>query len=189
MPDGPTEREIVRGLRMGDRRVWAELCERFGPRVWRHIARLIGGDAEAVADVFQETFLAVARSGRRLDENAKLWGWLTRIAHNQAALHWRKVHRGSRAETHGEPARIRAEGDPFDALDRRETAAIVRGALAEMPADHVALLTAKYLDELSVAEIVERLGGTVESVRSRLARARRDLRERYERMTASRAET
>lgn len=186
MPDGPSEREIVRGLRSGDRRAWAALCERYGARVWKHIARLIGSDQEVVADVYQETFLAVARAGRQLDEDAKLWAWLARIGHNQAALFWRKRYRDRLAGGDGEPIEHSSGSDPLAALERVETNECVRNLLAEMPADHVALLTAKYLDESTVAQIVESLGGTIESVRSRLARARRDLRERYERAIAER---
>jgi RNA polymerase sigma-70 factor (ECF subfamily) len=47
-----------------------------------------------------------------------------------------------------------------------------------MSPDHAVLLEAKYIDELSVADIVETFGGTTESVRSRLARARREFSER-----------
>ena len=66
-------------------------------------------------------------------------------------------------------------------LLRGELVDAVRSLLAEMDADHVALLTAKYLDEMSVAEMVDAMGGTSESVRSKLARARRDFRQRFER--------
>ena len=41
------------------------------------------------------------------------------------------------------------------------------------------MLVAKYMDELSVQKIVETFGGTVESVRSRIARARRLFKERF----------
>ena len=70
---------------------------------------------------------------------------------------------------------------PVDvALQRSDTVQAVRGLLAEMNADHVAMLTAKYLDGLTVPQMVEVMGGTNESLRSRLARARRDFRQRYE---------
>src|SRR5690606_20927406 len=103
-----------------------------------------------------------------------------------AALFWRKRYRDRLAGGNGDPVDPSTGSSPRAALERVETNERVRMLLADMPADHVALLTAKYLDELTVPQIVELLGGTVESVRSRLARARRDLRERYERATAER---
>ncbi|MEO1994654.1 MAG: sigma factor-like helix-turn-helix DNA-binding protein, partial [Planctomycetaceae bacterium] len=69
---------------------------------------------------------------------------------------------------------------------RLETVAAIRHLLAQLSSEQVAILTAKYLDGLSVAEIVSAMGGTIESVRSRLARARREFRERYERLTKER---
>ena len=50
-----------------------------------------------------------------------------------------------------------------------------------MNAESAALLTGKYLDGLSIQQLVQTMGGTRESVRSRLARARRDFAARYER--------
>lgn len=176
-----TDQEIILGLVDGEQAAWAALCERYGVRLWRFIARLVGSDEEAVADVYQEAMLAAAESGRRLDANrTTLWAWLAAIGHNQSALHWRRVYR--RPATASELNSTPTTDNPFETLNRRETAARIRGLLAEMPTDYVTLLTAKYVDELSIEEIVELLGGTFEGVRSKLARARRDFRERYERL-------
>ena len=185
MSDGPTEQEIVRGLRHGDRVAWGTLCQRYGPRVWQYIARLVGSDEHAVADVLQETLLAVAKSGRGLAQETKLWAWLARIGHNQAALYWRKQYQQRRTDLPGDLADQSLGGDPIGFLEQLETVSGVRRLLAEMDGDDVALLTAKYLDGLSVHEIVELCGGTTEGVRSRLARARRDFRERYERLAGT----
>jgi RNA polymerase sigma-70 factor (ECF subfamily) len=146
------------------------------------VARLVGADTGAVEDVFQETMLAVARAGRNLDlERTTLWAWLAAIGHRQAAQHWRRHYRQP-AATGARLPDSPADEDAADLLLRSETVDSVRWLLAAMPAADAALLMAKYLDELSVAEIVESLGGTVEGVRSKLARARRDFRARYERL-------
>ena len=58
---------------------------------------------------------------------------------------------------------------------------LIRRLLLEMDGDYAAVLTAKYIEGLSIVEIVELFGGTTESIRSRLARARKDFRQRYER--------
>jgi RNA polymerase sigma-70 factor (ECF subfamily) len=179
--DQLTDQDIVVGLRDGQHAAWSALCERYGVRLWKFIARLVGSDEEAVADVYQETMLAVAKSGRQLDASqTALWSWLATIGHNQSALHWRRVYR--RPATGSDLNDTAVDDSPVEALNRCESAARIRDLMAEMPADYVAVLTAKYLDELSVAEIVDLLGGTMESVRSKLARARRDFRQRYERL-------
>ena len=66
---------------------------------------------------------------------------------------------------------------------RQELAELVRGVLAELPADYATLLTAKYLDERSLAQISEQWGGSTDAVKSKLARARREFRAKFERLT------
>jgi len=180
--DGINEADIVSGLRAGDRNAWDALCRQYGERLWRYVARLVGSDEDAVADVFQETLMAVATSGRTIRSETTLWPWLGRIGHNQAALFWRKRYRDRPAEHEPVESLATADGDPVAALTQMETVESVRMLLAEMNADHVALLTAKYLDGLTVPQILESFGGTTEGIRSSLARARRDFRERYDRL-------
>lgn len=177
-----TDLDIVIGLRKGDRDAWDLLCQRYSGRVWTYVARMIGADQQAAADVFQESLLAVARAGRGLSADTdRLWPWLASICHRQAALHWRKTYRREQHESAIGPTE-NPSVDPFDALARQELVESIRVLLAELPSEYAAILTAKYLDDLSVAEIVELMGGTTEGVRSKLARARREFRERYERM-------
>ena len=188
--------EIVRGLRAGDRDAWDALYEQYRQRVWQYVARLVGSDEDRVADVFQETMLAAARSGRRLGEETKLWAWLSRISHNQAAFYWRKRYRQRTTSLDRETVDTRSlntgslntgslhadlEGDPAQAFARAEQVESVRRLLAEMDAEHVALLTAKYIDDMTVPQIVASFGGTKGSVRGKLERARDDFRERFSR--------
>ncbi len=181
---GLEDAEIVQGLRDGDRGAWNALCNQYSQRLWRYVARLVGRDEEAVAEIYQETMLAVAKSGRGLAEDSKLWPWLARIGHNQTALYWRKYYRNRGKRLEGHLVESKSEERPDAMLARAESVDCVRRLLTEMPSDHVTVLTAKYLDGLTVPEIVEVMGVTHESVRSKLARARRDFRKRYEKLVA-----
>jgi RNA polymerase sigma-70 factor (ECF subfamily) len=75
--------------------------------------------------------------------------------------------------------------DPAGPLEQRELAESVRRVLARLPSDYALLLTAKYVDGLSMAEIQRQHGGTLEALRSRLARARREFEAMFERVTRS----
>ena len=122
--------------------------------------------------------LAVARAGRNLSSDTQLWAWLATIGHHRAARYWRNRYQTQSVLI---VDNLEDEGcSPEAALSRQETVGAVRVLLSEMTADHAAVLTAKYIDGLSVAEMTKILGGTLESVRSRLARARREFRQRYE---------
>ena len=88
---------VVRGLRNGDRDAWTALYDGYSEDVWRYVARLLGADATAVADVVQEVFLAAARSARGFNpERGTLWNWLSGIAHHQVATYWRQGARLAR---------------------------------------------------------------------------------------------
>lgn len=175
MTQAPTE---LKPVTESTRDVWTSLYERYSTRVWRFAARLIGSDSSAVADVVQETFLAAARNFEQFDESRGThWSWLVGIAHRQVALHWRRVVRNRAAPVDEEASSADATTAP---LESAETAEIVRRVLAELPADTAALLTGKYCEGFTIVELREQLGGSTEGVRSKLARARREFRMRYE---------
>jgi RNA polymerase sigma-70 factor (ECF subfamily) len=149
------------------------------------VASLVGSDSEAVSDTVQETFLAAARGFDRFDSSrGTIWAWLTGIAHRQAALHWRRVGRDRKASAGIPVEEITSDGDVVTRLLKHETIDVVREVLSELPAESAAILTGKYCDDLSIAKLVELWGGTTEAIRSKLARARRDFKSRYERAIA-----
>ncbi len=180
MSDTLTDAEIVSGLRQGDVRAWEALCTQYRLRLWKYVARLVGRDENVVADIFQETILAVAKAGKTLTEGSPVWPWLAAIGHNQAALYWRKTSLARRACLNAPSPNHSSNPNPMDQLIKAETADLVRTLLSEMPAEAAAILMGKYLDGLSISQLVQLMGGTTESVRSRLARARREFRKRYE---------
>jgi len=143
-----------------------------------------------VADVVQETFLVAAGSARQFDrDRGTLWSWLAGIAHNQSALYWRQIHKVSRLQelVEGRGDQVRRWLEASDSVDemwhQQELVELVRAVLAELTADYANLLTAKYLDERSLEELSLEQGGSVEAVKSKLARARREFRSKFEKLT------
>jgi RNA polymerase sigma-70 factor (ECF subfamily) len=184
---------VAGGLRSGCRESWARLYDAYSVDVWRYVARLVGSDAAAVADVVQETFIEAARSASSFDSaRGTLWSWLVGIAHHRVAAHWRQAARMAKLRKLVE---LRAEvirhwldgaeptGEPWRGQELTELAAVVRATLAELPADYAALLTAKYLDERELADLSTQAGSSIDAVKSKLARARREFRLRFERLT------
>lgn len=189
-------REVARGLREGRPDAWRTLYDAFAERVWRGVARLLGPTSAEVADVVQETMLAAARSARSFDETSgTLWNWLWGIARNQVALHFRKQKRHDRLKHAGDWLAASAgrlahwldgiEEAPTSLLETAEMALLVRLALAELPTEYESLLTAKYLDGVSVEQIASRECSTETAVRSKLARAREAFRKTFLRLTGA----
>jgi RNA polymerase sigma-70 factor, ECF subfamily len=180
--------DLIRGLREGRPNAWTALYDRYSADVWRYVARLVGPDAAAVADVVQETFLAAARSARQFDPAlGSVWAWLTGIAHHQVKAHWRQASRAARLKTLAKSGALEVlrwlDSTTEEAWERRELADLVRSVLAELPADYATLLAAKYMDEATLEELAQQTSSTVEATKSKLARARREFRAKFERMT------
>jgi len=191
--DSQEQLAVASGLRDGSRRSWAALYDAYSVDVWRYVARLLGSDPAAVADVVQETFIEAARSATKFDSSrGTLWTWLTGIAHHRVAAHWRQAQKmanlRSLVERRAEEVRhlldaTESSGGACRQNDPAELAALVRATLAELPADYAALLIAKYMDDRDLARLSEDTGGTIEAVKSKLARARREFRAKFDRLT------
>lgn len=187
--DGIHEQALIRGLRTGSREAWAALYQRYSVDIWRYVARLVGPDAGAVADIVQESFLAAAGSARTFDgARGTLWAWLSGLAHHHVQAYWRKLERTRRFAplSSVEEAAAQRMFDPAtqweELFERRRLAELVRYILSQLPEDYAALLTGKYLDGRSLEDLTLSHGGTTDSLKSKLARARREFRERFDRV-------
>lgn len=184
--------EIASGLQSGDPTAWRQLFKEYAPQVWQFVARRMEGKAASgISDVVQETMLAAAKSACSFDlQRGSIWNWLSGIAKNQIALAYRTNARQDvckRAadellQSGGRLAKWLNDSSelPEDLLAQAETVQLVRGALNRLPQDYGDLLTAKYLDELTVQQIADSRGSTTTSVQSKLARARQAFREIFE---------
>jgi RNA polymerase sigma-70 factor (ECF subfamily) len=191
--DKNAERQIADGLRKGDRQAWVRLYEVYAEPAWKNIARLMGNDSAAIADVVQETFLAAARSARNFDpDRGSLWVWLWTIANRQVALYYRKQRQTTVfarakqwwAALDGEKLDwIDAKADPpLQVVQSRELATLVRSALSELPAEYQTLLLAKYVDDKPVSVIAEQVDCSSVAIGSKLARARKAFRKAFKKI-------
>ena len=191
--DVEREREIVRGLLDGQADAWRACHDAYAETVWRVVARAMGPHSSEVPDVVQETFLAAVHSIHTFHPERGTFGyWLLGIARRQVALHYRREGRHSRlrramtalVETDWkiDPGWLQEQSEktelpPEDELETAEMATLIRAALTELPADYETLLIARYLDEISVEDLARMEETTEVAIRSKLARARRALKE------------
>ncbi len=188
--------EIAEGLQQGNRDAWLRLYDLYAEKLWCNVARLMAHDPASVADVVQETFLSAARSAKNFNpRRGSLWTWLWAIAKRQIALHYRKrasnafIARAQRwwSLLDGQKSDWieGREKPPAEVLESAELAALVRYALAELPAEYQTLLMAKYVDGLAIEDIAEETNGSSVAIRSKLARARKSFRRIFKRLTHS----
>lgn len=140
--------------------------------VWRTIRRM-GIHESEVEDVAQEVFLVVLRRMPEFEGRSSIRTWLHGIARNLVRNHHRKRQRTRNKHAMLELARVGEGRDtPLDRSDDRELLLSLIGELDEAKQD-IYVLT--QLEGLSFAEISAELGVDVNTLRTRLHAARRQL--------------
>jgi RNA polymerase sigma-70 factor (ECF subfamily) len=175
-PDG----ELIAGSRT-EPAMFSEIFDRHHGDLYRYLRRRVG--AGLAADLAAETFVtAFARRDAYSPQSSDARPWLYGIAHNQLRNHVRHERRQLAAYArHGvEPLADAAAMTEFSLADARADAAAVRARLAQIltqmaAGDRDVLLLFAWAD-MSYAEVAEALRIPVGTVRSRLNRARRQLR-------------
>jgi RNA polymerase sigma factor (sigma-70 family) len=169
-----SDAELVSRLRQGDASAFRALYARHEGRIFRFLLRLANNRAVA-EDLFQETWLSLARSASRLESVDDLAPLLFTMARNKF-LNWRRwtLLDLSRLEIFGRSA-VAALGSAPDA--REELAAIER-VLAELPVASREILLLVGVEGFEPSQAAAVLGIQPEAARQRLARARNQLADR-----------
>jgi RNA polymerase sigma-70 factor (ECF subfamily) len=167
-------------LRAGDPRAFEELVIAYQHRVFGVALRMLGSRAEA-EEIAQEVFLRAHRALGEFRGEARLSTWLyaivSRLCLNRLAAPDRRVARGDAAL-----ADVAASApDAAAHAERAELDAALHAAIAELPDDRRLVLVLRDIEGLSYEQIAETLALDPGTVRSRLHRARMQLKEKLER--------
>jgi RNA polymerase sigma-70 factor, ECF subfamily len=150
----------------------SELIDRWQDRLWRLAWRLTD-DEQAAWDVLQETWIVISRRIGRLGDTSAFPAWAYRITSNKSRDWIRRRQRMRRAdEAYGERWREAENGGTH--AERQH--ADLREALGDLPGRDRAILSFRYEDNFSTAEIAEILAIPPGTVKSRLHHARQRLR-------------
>jgi RNA polymerase sigma-70 factor (ECF subfamily) len=159
-----SDEHLMLEFQQGSREAFTELFERYREPVYGFFRRRLK-DAARAEELAQETFLAVLRGADRYEPRASFRTYLYAIAFKQVSGEWRRVKR----EGHPVESEPGTRDDPGDALWLR------RAVEALDPAHREVLLLREY-EQLSYDEIAALLRIPVNTVRSRLFRARMELK-------------
>lgn len=189
------EAELTSELRSGSEAAFDWLVTHYHRPVFGLVAGILCDPSEA-ADVTQEVFLKAFRGISGFREGSSLRTWLYRIAVREALnqRRWFMRHlRCLRPMESGEdeaPLDFEAhEASPFDQLATREVEQLVRQALTKLAEGYRAAVILRDLEGLSYEEVADVLDISVGTVKSRILRGRRALREILEPVFAARAAT
>ncbi|HXN71415.1 MAG TPA: sigma-70 family RNA polymerase sigma factor [Candidatus Acidoferrales bacterium] len=196
LPWGRDEAVLVTELQAGSDAAFDWLVTYYHAGVYNLVYGILSDAADA-ADVTQEVFLRAFRGIHGFRQGSSLKTWLYRISVRQALNHRRWCWRHHRqqvsidAEVEGKNPALDLkdlEATPLEQVEAAEMQSVVRGALAQVPEVFRSAVILRDLEGLSYEEVAEVLEVSVGTVKSRILRGRRDLREILEPMLhASRA--
>src|SRR3954471_1928938 len=183
------ELQLVQAAKGGDVSAFEDLVKRYDRNVFR-IAQHITQNREDAEDVVQDAFLKAYQNLGQFQGNSKFYTWLVRIAVNEALMKLRKrksdktVSMDEDVETEdGSVPREVADWSPNPEQQYRqaELSDILEKTIQGLPMGFRTVFMLRDVEGLSTEETAETLGLSVPAVKSRLLRARLQLRERLNR--------
>jgi len=177
---------LVARAQEGDSGAFNTLVTKYERKVFR-LARNITNNQEDAEDVLQETFLKAYSHIGGFQGNSKFYTWLVRIAVNEALMKLRKrksdksVSLDEGVDT-GEEIMVREvavwDDDPEKRYSQEEIRAILEDAVSSLRPTFRSVFVLRDIEELSTEETANMLDLSVPAVKSRLLRARLQLREK-----------
>ncbi len=180
---------LVERARGGDVHAFETLVKQYDRQVFR-IAQHITQNREDAQDVVQDAFLKAYEKLDQFQGNSKFYTWLVRIAVNEALMRLRKRRTGKMVSIdedvqteEGSVPRDLAEWrpNPEQEYNQAELADILRKTINGLPPGFRVVFVLRDVEGLSTEETANALGLSVPAVKSRLLRARLQLRERLSR--------
>ena len=176
------ESQLIDAALAGDSSAFGVLVQRYQDRLYSSIVHVVGCRVEA-EDVVQDAFVQAYVKLDTFKRNSKFFTWIYRIAFNSALSRRRRKKPTlsvdqSREITGAEPA---SDDDaPDDRILRNERVRQVQEALSMLTEDHRSILVLREMDGKSYEDIAEILNTPVGTVRSRLSRARNQMRDKLD---------
>ena len=184
------EKALIRESLEGRSSSYGELVERFQARLYNSMLQLVGSHDET-EDVVQESFVQAYLKLDTFQGNSQFFTWLYRIACNIALSRGRRkrplMSLDQGRELTGIDPVDRCE-PPDEPLLRAEQIALVHRGLDMLSIEHRAILVLREMQDTSYEDIAEILEINIGTVRSRLSRARNQLKQHLEALDSQQTE-
>jgi RNA polymerase sigma-70 factor (ECF subfamily) len=184
------EEELIERAKDGDSEAFAVLVRRHQDYVHNAVVHMVGRGQDA-EDLTQEVFLKAFRGISGFRQNSRFTTWIYGIMLNCVRSFWRREGRGPEEVSldaggeedcpSPEPAG-RSDDKPLNRLLSKERVKLVREAIQRLDPDMKEVVVLRDLQDLTYKELSSCLDVPLGTVKSRLARARRALRDEIEDM-------
>jgi len=186
------QKEVIESCKAGNEKAFAEIVLHYQKKVFNIAYRMLGNLEEA-KDLAQEVFISVFESIKDLKEEIKFDAWLTQITLNHCRNRWKYLKRRQyfnsdslddpiETEDGNMPKAIADPSENPEALyEKKMVQQFVQSGLLKLKEDQRELLVLRDLQGFSYEEMGELLGLPEGTIKSKLHRARMDLKEVLER--------
>ena len=180
---------LIKAFQAGDERVFDELVLRYQDQIFNLCYRFFGDHQEA-NDSAQDIFLKVYRSLNKFRFESSFSTWIYRIAVNTSknrikSLEYRFKRQLRRFDHHESGNKDNSSIDiaddsrsPVVEIEKKERLLIIQKAINTLPEAKKTMVLLRDIEGLSYAEIAQITGFNLGTVKSKLARARSDLRKK-----------
>jgi RNA polymerase sigma-70 factor (ECF subfamily) len=191
-PSPRIQREVIERCKAGDEKAFAEVVLHSQKKVFNIAYRMLGHLEEA-KDLAQEVFLSVFESIKDLKEEIKFEAWLTQITLNHCRNRWKYLKRRQYFNTDSLDDPVETEDgimpkaivdpsdDPETLYEKKNIQQFIQRGLMKLKEDQRELLVLRDLQGFSYEEMGQWLGLPEGTIKSKLHRARMDLKEILER--------
>jgi len=176
------DQRLIQDCLKGRSEAFGELVRRYQDRLYNTVYRLLD-NAEDARDVVQDSFLHAYQALKSFKGDSLFFTWLYRIAVNTAFSLKRKqrsilsIDRAREGTATAEPLDASAENQPDFALEQADEERMIQQALNRLSPEHRAVLVMKDMEGQKYETMAEVLEVPIGTIRSRLHRARMELRE------------
>lgn len=174
--EGQTDNSVMKLVKEGDTASLALLFERHHAPLFRYLLHM-SGNRELSEDLVQEVFFRVLKYAQSYDSGQMFAAWLYRIARN---AHLESIHK-RRGEVAGDEfGEIKsAEPMPEELITRKQDTEFLQAALQKLPEDKREVLVLSRFQNLRYEEIARILQCEIGTVKVRVYRALKELREKF----------
>ncbi|MEZ5294385.1 MAG: RNA polymerase sigma factor [Vicinamibacterales bacterium] len=192
-PDAPSVEPdaidtLIQRCLAGDQSAWDEIVRMNRRRVF-NIAYKFTGRHDLAEDLTQDVFVKIFKSLNTFDRRANFQTWLVSVSRNLCIDHYRSVRKEREAIDRdvdpGTLAPVSHTTSPYQSLEQRDRASLLRRGLAELAPTLREAVLLRDLQELSYQEIADRLGLPEGTVKSRINRGRNELARQISRIRES----
>ncbi|MES1189435.1 MAG: RNA polymerase sigma factor [Steroidobacter sp.] len=182
-----SDQELVNQLLSGSEQAFDSFFNEYYPRLYRFVLRRCRETAVA-EDIAQATLCRAIESMHTYKGEAALMTWLCTLCRREMSGRWNDRHTALSVSMEDDDPEIQAAlgalliaevDDPLVAAVSSEVRETVLAALDYLPPLYAELLECKYVREMSVQTVAQKIGRTVKATESLLTRARDSFREAF----------